>query len=183
MGPRSGVPDGVRARHCVILGGIVPPFLVLLWLAALLAVRRIAWSRPAAAGSRRRRGRTSRSPSWSWRSARRSFSPWGVRRPTSTGPSGSGRGTSSATRTRSSLPIRTSPSSPGPTATSPSDCRGTRRGRPRSVPRAARVRVDGVRAPAAARRSLTPLDPLRPASRSPAPPAPLPRLSSRAKGC
>jgi hypothetical protein len=50
MGPRSGVPDGVRARHCVILDGIVPPFLVLLWLAALLAVRRIAWSRPGGGG-------------------------------------------------------------------------------------------------------------------------------------
>jgi hypothetical protein len=34
----------------VILDGIVPPFLVLLWLAAFLAVRRIAWSRPGGDG-------------------------------------------------------------------------------------------------------------------------------------
>lgn len=97
MGPRSGVPDGVRARHCVILDGIVPPFLVLLWLAALLAVRRIAWPRPGGGGIA--------PPRWTdiviavlvVALGAALLSPWGVRRSTSTGPSGSGRGTSRAT--------------------------------------------------------------------------------------
>jgi hypothetical protein len=51
MGPRSGVPDGVWTRHSVILDGIVTPLLVLLCFAALLAVRRVVWSRPGGGGT------------------------------------------------------------------------------------------------------------------------------------